>query len=53
LDAAELAQLARTHSLEGKAYKSVKEALAAAQKNAGNEDLVMVGGSAFVVAEVV
>jgi dihydrofolate synthase / folylpolyglutamate synthase len=53
LDASELAHLAETHSLEGMVFKSVKEALEAAQKNAGNKDLVMVGGSAFVVAEVV
>jgi dihydrofolate synthase/folylpolyglutamate synthase len=53
LDAAELEQLAKVHSLLGKAYKSVQDALSSAQKNAGTEDLVMVGGSAFVVAEVV
>lgn len=53
LDAFELEQLGKVHSLKGMIYKSVKDALAAAQKNAGNDDLVMVGGSAFVVAEVV
>ncbi|MDD2530905.1 MAG: Mur ligase family protein, partial [Bacteroidales bacterium] len=34
-------------------YKSVKEALSAAQKNAKENDLVFVGGSTFTVAEVV
>jgi len=53
LDAAELSMLANEFSLHGSAYESVAEALQAAQTAAGSEDLVMVGGSAFVVAEVV
>lgn len=53
MDAGELAKLAETFSLEGKIYASVKEALASAQQTAGPNDLVMVGGSAFVVAEVI
>lgn len=39
--------------LLGGAYPSVKDALKAAQINAGKTDLVFVGGSTFVVAEVV
>ncbi|MCX6279740.1 MAG: bifunctional folylpolyglutamate synthase/dihydrofolate synthase [Bacteroidetes bacterium] len=39
--------------LQGNAYNSVKEALKMAQQNAGAGDLVFVGGSTFVVAEVV
>lgn len=53
LDAGELAKLAEGFSLKGKAYSSVKEALTSARQTAGINDLVMVGGSAFVVAEVV
>jgi dihydrofolate synthase/folylpolyglutamate synthase len=53
LDAGELAKLADGFSLKGQVYSSVKEALNSAQKAAGTNDLVMVGGSAFVVAEVV
>lgn len=53
LDAGELAILAEGFSLKGIAYSNVKEALDSARKNAGENDLVMVGGSAFVVAEVV
>lgn len=44
---------AETYGLIGDAYASVKEALLSAQKNAGVDDLVFVGGSTFVVAEVV
>jgi dihydrofolate synthase/folylpolyglutamate synthase len=53
LDATELAQKAQEYSLKGNVYLSVKEALLSAQEAAGAHDLVMVGGSAFVVAEVV
>ena len=53
LDAEELAKSGNRIQLKGKAYASVKKALAAAQQNADPEDLVIVGGSAFVVAEVV
>ena len=53
LDAEELAKLAHEFQLKGKSYSSVKEALYLAQQAAGPDDLVMVGGSAFVVAEVV
>jgi dihydrofolate synthase/folylpolyglutamate synthase len=53
LDAGELAKLAEGFSLQGRAYSSVKEALNAAQLTAESTDLVMVGGSAFVVAEAV
>ena len=53
LDATELARKAEEFSLQGQVYSSVNEALKKAQLNAGAADLVMVGGSAFVVAEVV
>lgn len=40
-------------SLNGKSYSSVKNALKSAKKNASETDLIFVGGSTFVVAEVV
>ena len=51
LDAHELATRAHAHKLNGKVYPSVKKALLAAKKNAGNRDLVLVGGSTFTVAD--
>lgn len=53
LEAEALQKKANEHGLQGKAYPSVKAALAAAQNAAGSNDLVLVTGSAFVVAEVV
>ncbi len=53
LDAEKLAQQANEFSLKGKVFQSVKEALKAARLLAGPDDLVLVCGSAFVVAEVV
>jgi dihydrofolate synthase/folylpolyglutamate synthase len=53
LDAGELSEMAKAFSLYGQTYKSVNEALKSAQLAAGANDLVIVGGSAFVVAEVV
>jgi dihydrofolate synthase/folylpolyglutamate synthase len=38
--------------LQGKAYTSVRRALSAAKKSAAAEDLILVCGSIFVVAEV-
>lgn len=53
LDADNLKQTAENIGLNGKVYTSVKNALAAAQQAAKATDLVFVGGSTFVVAEVV
>jgi dihydrofolate synthase/folylpolyglutamate synthase len=53
LDARELAQQAASVGLTGRAYSSVKNALKAAVKRASPDDLVVVIGSIFVVAEVV
>jgi len=44
---------AQKQSLIGKKYATVNEALKEAQLNAASEDLIFVGGSTFVVAEVV
>lgn len=53
LDADELRRQAGRQALYGYAYSSVKAALEEAQRAAGPDDLVLVTGSVFVVAEVV
>jgi dihydrofolate synthase/folylpolyglutamate synthase len=52
LAADELEQLAANYNLFGKSYKSVKQAYAAARKQASKDDMIYIGGSIFVVAEV-
>ena len=49
----ELYTEANAQKLKGTAYPSVKKALKAALSKASKDDLVMVGGSIFVVAEVI
>lgn len=49
----ELAGKARSCGLQGTTYPTVSEAYAAARKNAIPEDMIYIGGSTFVVAEVV
>ncbi len=51
--AEELKEEAIILGLTGNSYESVSLALAAAEKNASEDDLIFVGGSTFVVAEVV
>jgi dihydrofolate synthase/folylpolyglutamate synthase len=53
LDAVILKEKAAGFDLQGQTYISVKSALAVAQNAAGADDLVFVGGSTFVVAEVI
>lgn len=53
LDAEVLQQQAAAFGLEGKTYTSVKNALRAARRNTASDDLIFVGGSIFVVAEVI
>jgi dihydrofolate synthase/folylpolyglutamate synthase len=53
LDAESLKQKAESFGLHGNPYPSVKSALQNAQQNAGDNDLIFVGGSTFVVAEIV
>jgi dihydrofolate synthase/folylpolyglutamate synthase len=53
LDAHILKQQAGKFNFKGKAYASVRRALAAARIKATPNDLIFVGGSIFVVAEVV
>ncbi|MCA1762894.1 MAG: folylpolyglutamate synthase/dihydrofolate synthase family protein [Cryomorphaceae bacterium] len=51
-DSRELSNEALKFSLEGRVYESVKSALSAAKEEAMLNDLIFVGGSTFVVAEV-
>lgn len=53
LESHELRRAAHEKGLRGKDYASVKEALIAAKASATEVDFVFVGGSTFVVAEVV
>ena len=52
LEAELFREQAATFNLKGKAYPSVKKALAAAKRRAKAADLIYVGGSIFVVAEI-
>jgi dihydrofolate synthase/folylpolyglutamate synthase len=52
LPAPDLAQKAGKFNLNGQIYKSVKSALRQAKENAKSNDLIFVGGSTFVVAEI-
>lgn len=53
LDATELKKQAESKGLNGNSYGSVREALKAARKAAGPEDLIFIGGSTFIVAEII
>jgi dihydrofolate synthase/folylpolyglutamate synthase len=52
MDAGKLQEIAREKKLEGESYPSVAEAYEAALQHASENDLVFVGGSTFVVAEI-
>ncbi len=52
LPATELREMASGYGLTGNAYLSVKEAFEAAKAASGADDMIYVGGSNFVVAEV-
>ncbi|MBQ0733720.1 bifunctional folylpolyglutamate synthase/dihydrofolate synthase [Aquimarina celericrescens] len=53
LDEKKLREKAENYNLKGKDYNSVKEAYNAALQEATSEDLIYVGGSTFVVAEII
>jgi len=53
LDADSLKLAAEEHKLKGKSFKSVQKAYEAARLAAGPDDLIFIGGSTFVVGEVV
>lgn len=52
LDADTLLNQAKKHKLKGKAYSSVEVAYNMAKSNAKNNDFIFIGGSTFVVAEI-
>jgi len=52
LDASLLQQEGLNYQLKGEPYPSVESAIDAASKNAQSEDLIFIGGSNFVVAEI-
>ncbi len=52
LDETDLQAQAEKFGLKGKIFKSVPEALLAAKNSANEQDMIFVGGSTFVVAEV-
>ena len=52
LAAEQLAEQAASFGLDGEIIPNVNEALNFARKNAGADDLIFVGGSTFVVAEI-
>lgn len=52
LDSRELARRAARFSLRGEAYPDCESAFRAAQQQAGPQDMIFVGGSTFVVADV-
>ena len=51
LNEKEVQRLAGEAGLHGETYPSVKEAVEAAKNNADTEDFIFVGGSTFVVAD--
>lgn len=51
LDESALAALAKQHELQGHAFPDVHAALRQARTNAGQDDLILVCGSVFLVAE--
>ena len=53
MKAVDLKQKSDKHQLKGRIFPSVREALKCAKINANPNDLIFVGGSTFVVAEVV
>jgi dihydrofolate synthase / folylpolyglutamate synthase len=53
LDEKELARIAAGYGLTGNAFSTVEKAFDAARSLAGKNDMVFVGGSTFVVAEIV
>lgn len=52
LPVSELKTKANTFNLSGCGYKSVNEAFIAAKKSAKSDDVIYIGGSTFVVAEI-
>jgi len=52
MDAKELQEKMKSFGLTGKVVKDVNQAVAEATRNAASEDMIFIGGSTFVVAEI-
>ncbi|GHN02897.1 tetrahydrofolate synthase [Cytophagales bacterium WSM2-2] len=52
MDATKLQVLARTFGLKGEVIEDVNEAIVKARQSASPEDMIFIGGSTFVVAEI-
>ncbi len=53
LDEKKLCEMGRERNLQGNSYPTVREALEEAKRNAEEEDLIYIGGSTYVVAEII
>ena len=53
MESKKLQSIFQSEGFEGEAYKSVDKALVAAKKRASKRDLIFIGGSTFVVAEII
>lgn len=53
LPAEEVMKTGNSHGLHGAAYANVKDALEAAKRNASEKDLIFVGGSTFIVSDLI
>lgn len=53
LPAEKVMKIGNSHGLHGAAYPSVKDALEAAKRNASENDLIFVGGSTFIVSDLI
>lgn len=51
MPAKEFAQIARKHDLHGRCFENVTSAYSAAKKKAGKNDIIFIGGSTFIVAD--
>ncbi len=53
LDEKKLCEMGNERNLQGNSYPTVSEAVEAAKRNADEEDLIYIGGSTYVVAEII
>ncbi len=53
LPAIELREKALNFGLKGEVFESTREALSQAKANAGAQDIIFIGGSTFVVGEII
>ena len=51
LPAEEMQKKAARYGLNGEVYSTVKDALQAAQADANSDDFIFIGGSCFIVAD--